>query len=533
MIGDQTRLLASLRDPARYGPWCTRVRVEETHISYVLLTGRYAYKIKKAVSLGFLDFTTLPSRQFYCERELALNRRFAPGLYLDVVAITGSAEAPVLGGDGPAIEYAVRMREFPQDALLSRVLARGELTAPQIDRLAEAVAAVHASAPRAAAGSRFGGAASVLELAVENFDELTPIVEHNDDRRDLAALGQWTAREHAANAQAFTERQASGQVRECHGDLHLGNIVLLDGRVTLFDCIEFNDAMRWGDVMGDVGFLVMDLHDRGRSDFASRFLNRYLELTGDYGGMRVLRFYVVYRAMVRAKVACLRARQAAADARGAAMKEFHEYLALARRCAESSQPGLVITHGPAGSGKTTLTQAFIELTGAIRIRTDVERKRLQGAAANDRSGSALNAGWYAPAETDRTYQTLARLARAVAAAGYVAVVDGTFLQLGHRRLFRSLAAELGVPFVIVDFRAGLDRLRQRIVQRAAAGLDASEADMNVLEHQLRVGEPLAPDEQTVTVAYDADRPLDRAGDLRTWQAVLDRLRQPACGTTRR
>jgi aminoglycoside phosphotransferase family enzyme/predicted kinase len=498
--------------------------VIETHISYVLLTGRYAYKIKKAVNLGFLDFTTLAARHFYCHRELQLNRRLAPALYLEVVAITGTPGAPRIGGDGPVLEYAVKMLEFPQDALLTRVLAQGALTAAHVDSLAATVAAFHASAPTARSDERFGSAGEILELAIENFTELEPLLEEDADRREVAALRRWTEREHVSRAALFTERQRGGFVRECHGDLHLGNITLIEGRVTIFDCIEFNEDMRWGDVMGDVGFLVMDLQDRGRTDFAARFLNAYLELTGDYGGVQILRFYVVYRAMVRAKVACMRASQTHdTGADRAKIAEYREYLRLAMRCAESATRGIVITHGPTGSGKTTRSEALIELAGAIRIRTDVERKRLHGLTPPSRSGSALNAGLYSRAETERTYSEVARLTRTVAGVGYPVVVDGTFLQRSQRNQFRALAADLNVPFVIVDFGAPMDILRTRVQERHQTGVDASEADVRVLEHQVRVADPITPDERALTVTYDAGAPLEQSRQIKSWQPVLDRL----------
>jgi len=521
---EQARLIRSLSDPALHGPSCTAVRVIETHISYVLLTGRYAYKIKKAVDLGFLDFTTLSGRHFYCDRELELNRRLAPEIYLEVVAITGTADAPRFGGDGPALEYAVKMLEFPQDALLTRVLARGVLTAAHVDTLACTVAAFHASAARARWDSRFGSADEILELAIENFTEIEPLLEHDTDRREVAALRLWTEREHAVRASRFTQRQRGGFVRECHGDLHLGNIALVDGNVTIFDCIEFSDDMRWSDVMADVAFLVMDLQDRGRLDFASRFLNAYLERTGDYDGLQLLRFYVVYRALVRAKVACMRARQTAEpEARRAKIAEYREYLRLAKRCAESTTRGIVITRGPTGSGKTTRSQALVELAGAIRIRTDVERKRLHGQTPLSRSGSAVNAGLYSAAETDRTYSFVAGLTRTVAGAGYPVVVDGTFLQRRQRQQFRALAADLDVPFVIVDFVAPVDTLRTRVRERQEAGLDASEADLRVLEHQLQVAEPIAPDERALTVTCDGEAPRERSRQVESWQPVLERL----------
>jgi aminoglycoside phosphotransferase family enzyme/predicted kinase len=521
---DQRLLIQSLSHAAIHGPSCARVQVIETHISYVLLTGRYAYKIKKAVSLPFLDFTTLAARHFYCVRELELNRRLAPSIYLEVVAIAGTIDAARIGGEGPAIEYAVKMIEFPQDALLSAVIARGELTQAHVDALAATVAAFHASAAAALTGSRFGSAAAILGLAVENFREIEPLLEHDSDRREIAALRRWTEREHSERARVFADRQRLGFIRECHGDLHLGNIALVDGNVTIFDCIEFNDDMRWSDVMADVAFLTMDLQDRGRADFAARFLNAYLERTGDYDGVEVLRFYIVYRAMVRAKIACMRASQTnGAETRRAKIAEYRDYMTMARRCSESTARGIVITRGPTGSGKTTRTQSLVELAGAIRIRTDVERKRLHGLTPQWRSGSALNVGLYSAAETERTYARIADLTRTVALRGYPVVVDGTFLQLRQRQRFHALADALHVPFVMVDFVAPVDMLRRRVEERREAALDASDADLRVLDHQLETAEPLASDERGLTVTVDASAPLDRSSQIESLQPVLERL----------
>jgi uncharacterized protein len=502
---DQRRLIRSLTDPALHGESCTQVRVIETHISYVLLTGQLAYKIKKPVNLGFLDFTTLPMRHFYCERELELNRRLAPAIYLRVVAITGTIDHPRIGGDGLALEYAVQMREFPQEGLLTHVLERGDLHATHIDALASAVAAFHVAAPVAGVGSRFGSAVTIRDLAIENFTEIDPLVDDEADRRSLADLRSWTEREHARRAREFMERQRRGLVRECHGDLHLGNIALVDGNVTIFDCIEFNEDMRWSDVMADVAFLIMDLQDRGNPEFAARFLNAYLERTGDYDGTQVLRFYIVYRAMVRAKVAYMRASQAPdAATRQTKIAECRDYLHLAQRCATLATPAILITHGPTGSGKTTGAQSLVESMGAVRIRTDVERKRLHGLQSDARSGSALNAGLYSAAETERTYAAIAAHVRAVVSAGYPVIADGTFLRADQRQRFRMLAAELKAPFAIVDFAAPADTLRARVERRRLAARDASEADVHVLEHQLQTAEALTASERARAVTCEGE-----------------------------
>jgi hypothetical protein len=521
---EQQRLVAALRRPGALGDDGGPATVLETHISYVLLTGRHAWKIKKAVDLGFLDFTTLAARRRYCDEELRLNRRLAPLLYLDVVPIGGTFDAPAPGGGGDAIEYAVRMREFAQDALLSRVLARSELTAAHVDALAAQVAAFHGGAAVAAAESAYGAPDDILDFARQNFDQIDPLLSDPADHAVVAALRAWTDREFEACLPRFRSRRADGFVRECHGDLHLGNMALIDGAVTIFDCLEFNDRMRWGDVMSEVAFLVMDLHDRGRPDFAHRFLNAYLEHTGDYAGLGVLRFYDVYRAMVRAKVACFRLAQLAAGADKSALQhEFRGYLDLASRHARTARGAVVITHGLAGCGKSTLTEALLEIAGAVRVRTDVERKRLHGLPATARTGAAIGGGLYAADATERTYLRVRDLARLIAGANRIAVVDGTFLRRRQRDLFRELAAELAAPLAIVAFAAGEATLRARIARRARDGHDASDADLAVLDHQLAMREPLAADEQAVAIGYDAEAPVDCARRPASWRRLLERI----------
>ena len=291
-------------------------------------------------------------------------------------------EAPVIGGDGPVLEYALRMRQFRQDALLSDMLARGVLTDAHIDQLATVVASFHQGTNRACADAPYGRLHDILQPALENFTQLLAVVDDPRDRSDLESLRTWTGGEHTTCAAMFVHRRRAGFVRECHGDLHLGNIALIDGRVTLFDRLEFNASMRWIDVMNDVAFVVADLQERKRPDLAARFLTAYLEATGDYEGLGVLRFYLVYRAMVRAKVARFRMRQLESpDEREQVHAEYRAFVDLARRHSQRPQAAIIITHGLAGSGKTTCAQWLLERTGAVRIRTDVERKRLHGLGA--------------------------------------------------------------------------------------------------------------------------------------------------------
>ncbi len=483
-----------------------RPEVLETHISWVLLAGAFAYKLKKPVKLPFVDFSTLAARRHYCAEELRLNRRFAPQLYLDVVPITGSVDAPELGGRGPAFEYAVRMRRFAQTALFDHLLAQGALRAEHIDRLAARIAAFHATAP-ATTSAAFGTPERILQPALDNFTDLAAHAEASR-ARVLDGLATWTRDAHHALAPMFAARHRDGCVRECHGDLHLRNIVWLDDQPVPFDCIEFSAELRWIDVMSEVAFLAMDLLDRARPDFAFRLLDGYLAQTGDYAGVAVLRFYLVYRALVRAKVHDLRARQVGDDAGEAARlaAATDHYIALADELAHGARPALIVLHGFSGSGKSRVAAALVETLRAIRLRSDVERKRLVGLDAAARTGSAVNAGLYDPTASAKTYARLATLARGLLTAGYPVVVDAAFLARAQRQALREVAASLQVPFRIVDCRADPVLLGQRIAGRATDAREPSEATPDVLAHQLATHEPLTADELAHCIACNTEGP---------------------------
>jgi aminoglycoside phosphotransferase family enzyme/predicted kinase len=520
---DGARLVAALQRPECYPhPVAGTPRIVETHISWVILTGEYAYKIKKPVDLRFVDFSTLARRRRYCREELRLNRRLAPELYLEVVAIGGEPGAPRIGGDGPALEYAVRMREFPQQRLASRALAAGAFGAPEIDALADLLARFHERAAIAPQAGHLGTPGAVLGAALQNFDQMLPLAPAPGDREALRALRGWTEREHAARREAFAARKAGGFVRECHGDLHLRNIVLLDGRPVPFDGIEFNEALRWIDVMSEIAFLAMDLEDRGRRDLAWRFVNRYLDATGDYAGIEVLRFYLAHRALVRAKVHLLRSRQPRL-ARGEKSRlalAFRHYLRLAGRYAVPEQAALIVTHGLSGCGKTTAAQALLEQLGAVRLRSDLERKRLHGLAPLAASGSAVASGIYTRDASAALYRRLGQLAGRALAAGFPVIVDAAFLRRAEREAFRAVAERLDVPFLILDFRAPLAVLRARVAARRSRGNDASEADLAVLEHQISARDPLTPAEMARALPLDAALPAPADA----WRAVAAQVR---------
>jgi aminoglycoside phosphotransferase family enzyme/predicted kinase len=514
----QSRLVRALREPACYPHRVARIAVIETHISFVLLTGAFAYKIKKSVDLGFVDFTSLEKRRHFCEEELRLNGSLAPTLYLGVVPVCGPVEAPRIEGNGEVLEYAVRMRQFPQEALADRMLASGAFAPRHVDALANRVAAFHEQAAAADESDAPASVQATRRFVFQNFAQMLALPAGLEHRATLERIENWTGSEHERLEAIFVQRARQGGVRECHGDLHLGNVVLLDDEPTPFDSIEFNPELRWIDVMNEVAFVVMDLHSAKRRDLAARFLNVYLESSGDYEGIGVLRYYLVYRAMVRAKIGLMRLAQLAAGSQEAAAlaRQSRRYLALARAFIRQHRPFMVITHGLSGSGKTTLSQPLLELSGAIRIRSDVERKRMHGLSPRQPAAADVAAGLYRRDVSEAVYQRLLQLAERIVDAGHCAIVDATFLRRDHRDKFADLAARKAVPFAILDFVVGEDVLRQRVAARARNGGDASDADMAVLDYQLRSNVPIQFDERGHTFCCDASMTTEQASRAETW-----------------
>jgi aminoglycoside phosphotransferase family enzyme/predicted kinase len=489
-------LIRSLFNPACYDHAADSVQHVETHISHVLLAGEFAYKLKKPLDLGFLDFSTLDKRLHACQEEVRLNRRLAPTFYLGVVPVTGTPAEPHINGRGVPFEYAVKMRQFPPDATLDRLEAQGQLTARQVETIAATIADFHLQAcARAGTDTPWGDPQQVWQPVAQNFLQIAPGLSAPADRAQLDALHRWSEAEHARLAPLMATRKRDGFIRECHGDLHLGNLAWVDDRLLVFDCLEFNPALRWIDIMSEVAFCYMDLLQRGHPDWAWLFLNTWLEQTGDHGGLALLRYYAVYRALVRVKVAVLRAGQTTGPGRDHALAEARTILLLATTLSRPLPVQLDITHGLSGSGKTTVTRTLMQTPGAIRLRSDVERKRLAGLDALARSGSGVGQALYASDATRRTYTHLAELAGAVLDAGWPVIVDATFIARWQRDLMREQARARGAAFHILDFQVPVATLRARILQRAHEGRDASEAGLDVLQHQIDTEEALGADEQ--------------------------------------
>lgn len=451
-------------------------RLVETHISWLLLAPHDVYKLKKPVHLPFVDYSTLAARAHFCAEEVRLNQRLAPTLYLGVVRITGTADAPAIDGAGPVLDHAVHMRRFDDGALFSERLAAGTLTPADVDALAALLGRFHAQAPRATPDSGHGQPAQRRAAALAALDGVATQAGEATTTR----LRDWLHAQADALAPLWQMRLQQGHVREGHGDLHLDNLVCLPEGVATFDGIEFDAALRWIDTIDDIAFAVMDFAAHGRADFAYRLLNAWLDHTGDHAGLPALRFAVVYRALVRAEVAALR---------GQADKATR-YLATALDWTQPRAVQLTLMHGLPGSGKTHVSQRLLQAEGAIRLRSDVERKRLAGLHMLDNS-RAQGLNLYDSATTRRTYAQVLGLARAILQAGWPVILDAAFLRRDERDQARAMATACGVPLGIVHCEAPLDVLHQRLQQRRG---DASEADSNVLERLAPAAEPLAPDE---------------------------------------
>ncbi|MFM6985144.1 MAG: AAA family ATPase [Hydrogenophaga sp.] len=510
-------LITALLDPTRYPHALQRVELVQTHGAWVLLAGEYAYKIKKPVRFPFMDFSTLALRRHACEAELRVNRRFqrhdqpATHLYQDVLPITGTAADPhwgAAGDKGQAIEFAVRMRRFDEALRLDHLCARGLLTPAHMAGLARRMASFQRQAAVADGDQPWGHAAAAMRWPRDNVSTLRALLTAPADAALVRALGNWTEQRFMAIEPLLSRRRQKGRVREGHGDLHLANLVLVRGdggdEVLPFDAIEFNDELRWIDVASDMAFVWMDLLDHGQPGLANVLLSEWLDASGDVSSPTVWSFFASYRAGVRAKVAAIRAGQqdGTSDA-GDSLHEARRYLALAQAIAHPPSPQLVITHGLSGSGKTWASGQWLlaEPSGrAIRLRSDVERKRLHGMGPLAVSQAGLNEGLYRPQAHGETYASLRTRARGLLQDGWSVLVDAAFLRAGERQTFADLAQAAGVPFHILACEAAPEVLRERVSARQAAGRDASEATLAVLEQQFGWLEPLTAAERACALA---------------------------------
>ena len=502
--------ISKMLHPEVYDHPVSEIELIETHISWVVLTGDFVYKIKKPVDFGFLDFSTLAKRKEFCEKEFELNRRLAPDIYLGVVSITGTIDQPAVSAgvdDDKALEFAVKMRQFSQSSQLDNMLADDNLTVEHIDALALMVADFHERTPVANNNDSFGKKDKIYTPVIENFELINKSLKIDIYKYELSLLKQWSHTEFTKLESVFEQRKKDGFVRECHGDMHLRNLAWINDKPVAFDCIEFDPDLRWIDVISEIAFLIMDLQDRKQEHLANRFLNKYLEITGDYAGLQVFSFYLCYKAMVRAKIDALRIGQLDQNSEKIKdeFKEYESYLHLAISYTKTPKPALIIMRGLSASGKSTVSQQLLEKLGAVRLRSDVERKRLFSRKISDKASIGIDKGIYTADASEQTYKKLLELSSEIINSGFSVIIDAAFLQQQQRKLFQNLANYLVVPYTIIEVTAPIEVLQQRIVARKN---DVSDADLSVLSNQLKHWKPLSEDELSFAVTVDTEKELD-------------------------
>lgn len=492
-------------------PVQTPVQLLQTHISYVFLTGDFAYKVKKPTQFGLLDFSTLEQRAYFCQEELRLNRRLSPDLYLAVLTIYKEEEEgsyclnTLPHPDAEIVDYVLQMRQFDQDGLFSHLLNQDQLTAVHLQQLGQLVAHFHAASATSPAIQANGTLESLQAIDEENYT-LTQ-----------AFIGKSQTKEQWQQTRSFTQhfwrdhqdwlQQRQGKIRECHGDLHLNNVCLYADQIQIFDCIEFCQEFRNIDVIYDVAFMVMDLDFHHRPDLANIFLNTYLEKTGDYSGALLLPAYLSMRATIRGNVNSMTAQNTDNSGRDEAATSLwqiaKDYFALAHRYTQLRQGQIILMSGLSGSGKSTVARRLAPQLQAIHIRSDAVRKHLAGVPLDQSGVDQINI--YTSAMTQRTYQRLAEWGISLAQMGWTVILDAKYDRVELREQVIAQSELAHIPVQILFCTAPVLELRSRLQNRQG---DISDATPDLLSSQQQTFQPFTAKEKPKLTQLATEQDLD-------------------------
>lgn len=530
----QRPIIDALSSPAAYPArdGVDSVEVRETHSAIVFLAGSRAYKMKKAVDYGFLDFTTLEKRRRSCCQELSLNRRAAPDIYREVRSVVPDGQGGFRLGesvavgeefDPGAVEYLVQMVRLPEDMMLNARLERDEATPEMMAELGRAVAEIHRTAQTNDDIAVAGDLEGVRFNIEENFEQTEAYIGRTVSRATYNTVSNYARRFMKQRETLFHSRSQNGFVRDTHGDLHAQQICIeANGRISVLDCIDFNERFRFGDVAWDVGFMAMDLEARAHPDLARAFVDGYLEEADDPGMPELLPFYQCYRAYVRGKVEGFRLDQPGlSDQEATDVRERAEgYFRLAAQYAQSMiGPNIVLIGGLMGVGKSTLAQGLARERGHAYFSSDVVRKQMQGIRPEARFHVDWNAEIYTPEMTERTYEELVNQTRARLAEGRSVVVDASFINTRHRALFTALAEETGIPLVMAFCELSPEETLQRLDAREAAGEGPADGRRAIYDAQRSSFEP--PDELPAASVLRIDTSASPQSVIETLVSRLD------------
>ena len=501
--------LISLQKPGAYPEATNSVRLLQTHVSYIFITNNFVYKIKKPVDFGFLNFTTLDRRQFYCNEEVRLNRRLCPEIYLGVAELRESTSGATFRGEGNVIDYAVKMKRLPEERMLDRMLAEGKVTEADIRKIARVIASFHLNAERGGTIDEYGSSTSIRQNWEENFHQIAEFVNISLSIRDLEMIRKWVVTFMTVNEALFAERVTHGFIRDCDGDIHLENICLTS-HVCIFDCIEFNDRFRYIDTAADIAFLLMDLDYHDKSAFSAVFLDEYAAVTGDREFMLLLDFYKIYRAVVRGKVESLKLFDPdIPDAEKiTARDKARRYFRLARGYVirQGAPKTLIITCGMMGSGKSAIASDLAFELGIEIASSDAVRKELAKIPRDRHSLDEYGTGIYAPSFTEATYLELLSRSEEALKAGRSIIVDATFRKKGDRTRFGNLAARNNAHFYIVHTFCQEKLLKHRLDERSRKPGELSDGRWDLFNRQKNEFEPPGKDEGKL-ISIDTSRPI--------------------------
>jgi uncharacterized protein len=473
------------------------LKLMQTHASIVLLTGDFAYKLKKPVNFGFLDYSTLEKRRYFCQEELRLNQRGAKELYLDVISISKQSDRYYFGSDGEIVDYAVKMVQFPQEILFSNMLEVGTITTEHVEEMGRVVAKFHACAQTNRYITSFGTIDRIKQSIDDNYHQTEPYIGRAQTQRQFTETKAYTDLFLEKHPQLFCDRILGKFIRECHGDLHLRNICRWRDKIFLFDCIEFNQPFRYVDTMYDVAFVVMDLAARRRKDLANRFLNTYAEETGDWEGLQVLPLYLIRQAYVRAKVTSFLLDDPGISSEDCdvAAKMAGDYYHQAWEYARFQQGRIIMLAGLSGAGKSTLGKQIATELDGIQLRSDAVRKHLGGVPLLAKGDDSL----YTAEMTAKTYQLVLELGAKLALQGFTVVLDAKYDRVLLRVAVHDLAKTRGIPFQIVHCTAPEQVLRERLIHRIG---NIADATVDLLASQQAAWEDFTPEERGDVMTVD-------------------------------